>query len=236
MNETAQKIKELRGRRGYSQEELAEKSGLTSRTIQRIESGETEPRGDSMTRLAAALDVTVDDLVKRRVVKKNNLFIGFMNISAFSFLWFPLLGIIVPLILWLFRKGKNREQDNAAANSLLNFQITWNIVFFAGVIIFIAVLASKAFSGMMVGFTLRGSEMLLHDDGFLNIERLIGDFFGGMGEGLRAVTGPAIMCLAFVIIMYGYNLLMIFVNVISAFSGNRVSYVPAIRFLREREA
>lgn len=35
----AKKVKELRKRKGYSQEELAEKSGLSLRTVQRIENG-----------------------------------------------------------------------------------------------------------------------------------------------------------------------------------------------------
>lgn len=39
--ELAQKIKSLRNRKGFSQEELAEKTGLSLRTIQRIENGET---------------------------------------------------------------------------------------------------------------------------------------------------------------------------------------------------
>jgi transcriptional regulator with XRE-family HTH domain len=43
--ELAQRIKELRNRRCFSQEELSEKTGLSLRTIQRIENGETEPRG-----------------------------------------------------------------------------------------------------------------------------------------------------------------------------------------------
>jgi transcriptional regulator with XRE-family HTH domain len=42
----AQRIKELRNRKGMSQEFLAEESGLSLRTIQRIENSETVPRGD----------------------------------------------------------------------------------------------------------------------------------------------------------------------------------------------
>jgi transcriptional regulator with XRE-family HTH domain len=45
--EMAIRIKELRTRRGFSQEELSERTGLSLRTIQRIENGETEPRGDT---------------------------------------------------------------------------------------------------------------------------------------------------------------------------------------------
>ena len=40
-----------------SQETLAEESGLSRRTIQRIELGESNPNGDSLKRLAEALQV-----------------------------------------------------------------------------------------------------------------------------------------------------------------------------------
>jgi len=46
-----------------SQEELAERTGLSVRTIQRIENGETQPRGDSLRRLCQALGVEMEVLV-----------------------------------------------------------------------------------------------------------------------------------------------------------------------------
>jgi transcriptional regulator with XRE-family HTH domain len=54
-NESAKRIKELRIRKGLSQEKLAELSGLSIRTIQRIENAETEARGDSLIRLSKSL-------------------------------------------------------------------------------------------------------------------------------------------------------------------------------------
>lgn len=42
-----QRLKELRILQGLTQEELTEKTGLSLRTIQRIESGESVPRGDT---------------------------------------------------------------------------------------------------------------------------------------------------------------------------------------------
>jgi transcriptional regulator with XRE-family HTH domain len=130
MQETANRIKKLRSRRGYSQEELAERSGLSIRTIQRIENGETEPRGDSLTRLAAALGVTVDDLADWGLVEDKTAVMA-MNLSALSFFFFPLFGILVPLIIWISKKDKVKG-INDVARSLLNFQITWAIVLFVG--------------------------------------------------------------------------------------------------------
>jgi transcriptional regulator with XRE-family HTH domain len=46
------KIKELRNKNGYSQEELSKLCRLSLRTIQRIENSETGARGDTLRRLA----------------------------------------------------------------------------------------------------------------------------------------------------------------------------------------
>jgi len=50
----------LRKRRGFSQEALAEQSGVSLRTIQRVEQGDTVPRGHTLQALAAALEVPLD--------------------------------------------------------------------------------------------------------------------------------------------------------------------------------
>ena len=42
----ALRVKELRNQKGISQEFLAEESGLSLRTIQRIEKGESNPTGE----------------------------------------------------------------------------------------------------------------------------------------------------------------------------------------------
>ncbi|MGH9438481.1 MAG: helix-turn-helix domain-containing protein, partial [Terriglobia bacterium] len=55
-------IVEFRSRRRWSQERLAEKSGLSSRTIQRIEHGESTHR-TTIARLASALGVALDDCI-----------------------------------------------------------------------------------------------------------------------------------------------------------------------------
>lgn len=43
----AGKIRDLRNRKGFSQEQLSEETKLSLRTIQRIENGESIPRGDT---------------------------------------------------------------------------------------------------------------------------------------------------------------------------------------------
>lgn len=125
----AQKVKELRSRKGISQEVLAEESGLSLRTIQRIENNETVPRGDTLKRLAIALNVTPDEIFDWKIQEEQN-YLTLMNLSALGFLFFPLLGIIIPLIMWIFKKDKIRNV-NELGKLMLNFQISWSILLFS---------------------------------------------------------------------------------------------------------
>ena len=54
---TGQLIKELRIKKGMTQEELAAKTEVSARTIQRIEHGEVDPRAYTLQMIARALDV-----------------------------------------------------------------------------------------------------------------------------------------------------------------------------------
>lgn len=127
--ELSQRIKELRNRKGFSQEELSEKSGLSLRTIQRIEKGETEPRGDSLKRLASVFEVSPDEIIDWQI-KEDKGFLLSLNLSALSFIIVPVLGVLVPLVLWVSRKDKIKGVNKLAKN-VLNFEITWLMLFFA---------------------------------------------------------------------------------------------------------
>ena len=99
----SQRVKELRCRKGMSQELLAEESGLSLRTIQRIENNESEPRGDTLKRLAIALDTSPDEIIDWKVLEDKG-YLTLMSLSALGFLFFPILGIILPLVFWLLNK------------------------------------------------------------------------------------------------------------------------------------
>lgn len=132
----AKNIRDLRTRKGISQELLSEKSGVSLRTVQRIENGETEPRGDTLVRLSKALDVAPEDLMEWKM-EEDKGFLMSLNLSSLGFIIFPLLGIIIPLIMWISKKGKLKLIDQLAKN-VLNFQITWTIVLLLTYIWFIA--------------------------------------------------------------------------------------------------
>ncbi|WP_223033217.1 helix-turn-helix domain-containing protein [Hanstruepera marina] len=127
-NYLALRVKELRNQKGMSQEFLAEESGLSLRTIQRIEKGESNPTGESLKRLANALNVNPDELIDWSI-KEDKKYLTFMNLSALTFLFFPLLGILIPFILWTSKKGKIKN-INKLGKDLINFEITWTLLLF----------------------------------------------------------------------------------------------------------
>jgi len=163
-NHLAIRLKELRNQKGMSQEVLADESGLSLRTIQRIENGATNPTGDSLKRLSNALSVNPDELIDWSI-KEDKRYLIFLNLSALTFLFFPMLGILVPFILWTSRKGKIKN-INKLGRDIINFQITWTILLFF--IPFLLFLLSKI--GLLESLTL---SMLFTATGFMYLINLI---------------------------------------------------------------
>jgi transcriptional regulator with XRE-family HTH domain len=70
----AKNLKELRKVRGMSQEYLADESRVSLRTIQRIENNESEPTGETIKRIAIALDVELPELIgSNSIIETNDL-------------------------------------------------------------------------------------------------------------------------------------------------------------------
>jgi transcriptional regulator with XRE-family HTH domain len=136
------RVKELRLRKGLSQEQLAEDSGLSLRTIQRIENEETLPRGDTLKRLAIALKVSPDDIIDWQIVEDKSVLM-LLNLSQFGYVAFPLLGILIPLSIWILKKDKIKQVDEIG-KAIINFQISWVILLFLFYIGTMATLFLKA--------------------------------------------------------------------------------------------
>lgn len=131
----AEKIKQIRTQKGFSQEELAEKTNLSLRTIQRVENGKSDPRGNTIIRIADALNVTIDTFHDPQK-EESKMYLASLHISGLSFLLFPLLGIILPLLLWISKKDQIKCLTTHA-KKLISFQITWTILLFLGLIGFL---------------------------------------------------------------------------------------------------
>lgn len=68
------RIVELRKQQGLTQEELADKSGVNLRTIQRIEKNENMPRGKTLQLICDALDVQLDEIITDSVQESDGSF------------------------------------------------------------------------------------------------------------------------------------------------------------------
>ncbi|PKD16259.1 hypothetical protein APR41_10230 [Salegentibacter salinarum] len=91
--------------------------------MQRVENGETQPRGDTLQRIAKGLGVTSEELIDWKL-EKNNSYLTQLNSSAISFLFFPFLGILIPLVMWISKKNEIHN-INKTSKEILNFEITW---------------------------------------------------------------------------------------------------------------
>ncbi len=117
--------------KGYTQEELSEKTQVTIRTIQRIEKGDVNPHLQTVKLLAAALGIEVEDLLilenpKEEIILKKWLIL--MHSTPFLGFAIPLANILFPLFLWIHKREDNKIYDNHGVK-IINFQITISIVY-----------------------------------------------------------------------------------------------------------
>ena len=80
-------VKKIRTEKGLSQEDLSGKSELSLRTIQRLENGKSEPRGDTLKRLTNALELPANYF-------NSILFENKSNKKSFKIPWF-ILGFLI---------------------------------------------------------------------------------------------------------------------------------------------
>lgn len=159
----AKRVKDLRIKNGLSQEDLAEQSGLSLRTVQRIESGVTKPREDSLKKLADVLGETTDAL--GWTMKENRGLLMMINFSALSFILFPFLGIVIPMIIWFSNRRSIKDLDRTA-RKILNFQITWSLVLICWFLVMIFKLVSMFGTGNFDG-AMMGNRILIQEIGLL---------------------------------------------------------------------
>lgn len=114
------RVIELRQQKGFTQEELAEKCEVSPRTIQRIESGEVDPRSYTLQCLSESLDFNfMEDNAENE-----NLWLALLHLSSIFCI------IILPLLLWSWKKNKSYKIDKQG-RQVLNFQITMTLALFA---------------------------------------------------------------------------------------------------------
>jgi len=117
--------------KGYTQEELSEKTQVTIRTIQRIEKGDVNPHLQTIKLLATALNIEVEDLLILENPKEETILKKWLILlHATPFLGFiiPLANILFPLFLWIHKREDNKIYDSHGIK-IINFQITISILY-----------------------------------------------------------------------------------------------------------
>jgi transcriptional regulator with XRE-family HTH domain len=100
-----QKLIDLRLERGMTQEALAKVTGISLRTIQRIEQGRVKPRAYSLKKIADALKVDLKDLIQTsrgEVTSLSTLFTGDqlkVSIEIFYSVWGGMVFILLLLVV-----------------------------------------------------------------------------------------------------------------------------------------
>lgn len=122
--ETGKLIKELRIKKGITQEELADLTELSARTIQRIENGEVDPRAYTLQMIAKALEVdfsifTENESDEGKDFENDNKrhWLAILHLSG-------MLPLFIPTILIWNRKKAEIKEIGEHYRAILAFQST----------------------------------------------------------------------------------------------------------------
>jgi uncharacterized Tic20 family protein len=114
------KVTELRQQKGLTQEKLGEYCDVSTRTIQRIENGEVEPRSFTRNSLSNILEFDLG----RESTGYTDLWLALLHLSSVVCI------VFIPLLLWSWKKKESYKIDRQGRD-VLNFQITITLVLFA---------------------------------------------------------------------------------------------------------
>lgn len=133
---------------GLTQEELANQTSVTVRTIQRIEKGEVNPHLQTVKLLAAALNIEVDDLLQLENPRKEDIqkkWLLLLHGSPLLGLGIPLFNILIPLFIWIHKREDNPMYERHG-RAVVNFQITATLLF---LISFIALVTIQGYGFLL---------------------------------------------------------------------------------------
>ena len=123
---SGEKIKEARLAKGMTQEELAIKTNINVRTIQRIENNEVTPRMFTVKTIAAALDIDPlflandpGEQASDNEKVENKSMLVWLHLSGFL--------LLPSIFIWLFERDriKNVRQHGA---DVINFQLSMLVI------------------------------------------------------------------------------------------------------------
>ena len=128
------KILKLRKKKGYSQEELAEKLDVTRQTISNWELGSTQPNPEQLKGLSKILNVSIDEMldndIKGVIVEKVSnteklagIIIKILKVFGILIILYVVLMFVALIAFMAFRKESTDSVDNSVASATLNCSI-----------------------------------------------------------------------------------------------------------------
>jgi transcriptional regulator with XRE-family HTH domain len=138
----------IRQKLNLTQEELFERSGISVRTIQRIEAG-TSPKGYTLKALAKGLGISEDELVEKEapITAGDTKWLKLINLSALPFMLVPPLNIAAPLLIMFVKK-----QFTPVTRRIVTIQIVWTLI---AIVLYLTVIILNDV------FAIRGKYMML---------------------------------------------------------------------------
>jgi len=122
------KVAELRQQKNMTQEQLAEKCEVSTRAIQRIESGEADPRSYTIQALSEAPEFGFGS----EQTSLESLWLIALHLSNIFYI------IIIPLLIWSWKKEQSYKIDQQG-RTVINFQITMVLLLFGSGLLIVLV-------------------------------------------------------------------------------------------------
>ncbi|MCO4822470.1 MAG: helix-turn-helix domain-containing protein [Flavobacteriaceae bacterium] len=124
--------------KGYTQEDLSDKTTVGVRTIQRIEKGDVQPHLQTVKLLAVGLDVEVDELLvldnpNEEVIQRKWMLL--LHGTPFVGLIIPFANVLIPLFIWISKADDNKIYD-AHGRAVINFHCTINVLLIISLLLF----------------------------------------------------------------------------------------------------
>ncbi|GAA4968091.1 helix-turn-helix domain-containing protein [Algibacter aquimarinus] len=123
-------LKSIREQEGYTQADLSSKTGLSLRTIQRLENTNKVPKGYTLNALAEEFNIEPSTLQAKYINNKRSrdseiITIKMINLSVLSFLGIPFGNLIIPIIIW--RNNRDSQLVDEVGRRIVNFQIIFTL-------------------------------------------------------------------------------------------------------------
>ena len=178
------KVADLRQQKGLTQERLAELCEVSPRTIQRIESGEVDPRAYTLHCLGEALDFDFGE----ESAGNENFWLTILHLSSMFCI------LIVPLLLWSWKKNQSYRIDQHG-RQVLNFQITMTLSLFATVLLLMLFPAALILAGEETVHAMESSPVFILATVCLPLPLIFIGFFctyQGVVNAMRALSDKPI--------------------------------------------